>query len=923
MGRFSEAFSKILNIGEGKRLKSLQSIVPYINNLEPSLEKLIDEELRNKTSEFKTRIENGESIDDLLVEAFAVVREAARRTIGQRHFDVQLMGGMALHFGWIAEMKTGEGKTLVSTLPAYLNALSGKGVHIVTVNDYLAKRDASWMGSIHRFLGLSVDVISPETNDVSVRKKAYQADITYGINSEFGFDYLRDNMVRFTEHIVQRGHHFAIVDEVDSILIDEARTPLIISGPAGSAKEIYYQFARLVQSLKRDVDYEVEEDKEIVVPTEAGISKVEKALNIPNLYDSVSTNLVHHLIKALEAKELKKRDRDYVVVDGEVKIIDEFTHRILEGRRWEEGLHQAIEAKENLKIKDENHTLATITLQNYFRLYEKLAGMTGTAKTEAAEFASTYSMAVVPIPTNLPMIRVDRPDVLYKTEEAKFRAVVKDIKKRYETGQPVLVGTASVEKSEALSALLTKEGIEHEVLNARNHFREAEIVAQAGRIGAVTVSTNMAGRGVDILLGGNPEGLAARELKAEGKLEGTQEFEEELKKRLPKYKKICKEEGDKVRALGGLCVIGSERHESRRIDDQLRGRAGRQGDPGESIFYLSFEDELIRLFAPKAAGWLMNKALPDDVPLTSRLFTRSVENAQNAVEARNSEIRKEVLKYDEVMNEQRKVIYQRRREILEGQDLKEYTEDLFVKKVNLLINQYCKSEFKEEWDLNGLMNAINLYYTSSLSANSISAETLDELKEILVEDAIKAYEARENSLPGGAETMRQIEREVSLQIIDTAWREHLAEMDYLREGINLRAMGQQDPLVAWRKDGFEMFEKLIERIDDEYLRYIMHIEFIPERQEDSALLSASFSGGEGEKSVDDKELVGAGARALSSSSKEPSGTLSKAKKQQAKLVRKQETNPAQVVKSSRERLGRNDPCWCNSGKKFKYCHGAE
>src|SRR5579875_1677250 len=638
--------SKFLRIGEGKKLRALQSLVPDINALEPELEALSDEDLAHKTVEFKQRLANGEDLNDLLVEAFAVVREAGKRTIGQRHFDVQLMGGAALHFGWIAEMKTGEGKTLVSTLPVYLNALEGRGVHVVTVNDYLAGRDAEWMGAIYRFLGVSVGGVSPKVPDWQAKKDAYNCDVTYGTNTEFGFDYLRDNMARSLEHMVQRGHVYAIVDEVDSILIDEARTPLIISGPSTESARLYYQFAGVARSLTRDVDYEVDEEKRTVAPTEEGIEKVERALG--------TDNLVHQLTQALRAKELYKRDKDYLVVDGEVKIVDEFTGRILEGRRWSDGLHQAVEAKERVPIKEENHTWATVTLQNYFRLYDKLAGMTGTAVTEAAEFLNTYKVQVVPIPTNLPVIRRDYPDLIYRTERGKFSAVVDDVAERYERGQPVLVGTASVEKSEVLSRMFTKRGIPHQVLNAKNHAREAAIIAQAGRLHAVTVATNMAGRGVDILLGGNPEGLAKEELASEGLDLTTDEGQARYAELLAKFKQECAAEGEMVRELGGLYVIGSERHEARRVDDQLRGRSGRQGDPGESRFYLSLEDELMRLFAQGLMQWAMGK-FPEDVPIENRMVTKAIERAQHNVEARNAEIRKDTLKYDEVMNEQRKV----------------------------------------------------------------------------------------------------------------------------------------------------------------------------------------------------------------------------------------------------------------------------
>ncbi len=695
-------FDRILRSGEGRKLKALEGLVPDINALEPGFEALSDDALRAKTPEFRQRLDNGEDLDDLLFESFAVCREAAKRVIGQRHFDVQMMGGAALHFGWIAEMKTGEGKTLVSTLPGYLNGLSGRGMHIITVNEYLASFHAEWMGRIYRWLGLDVGLVIPSRNTSPDEKRLqYAADITYGTNNEFGFDYLRDNMVTKLSAKTQRGHVFAIVDEVDSILIDEARTPLIISGRVADAAKLYYRFASIVRGLQRDVDYEVDEEKRVVAPLEEGIEKVEQALGIENLYDGVAQNLVHQLQAALKAKELYRRDKDYLVANGEVKIVDEFTGRILEGRRWSEGLHQAVEAKEGVKIKEENQTLATITLQNYFRLYEKLAGMTGTATTEAAEFANTYGLQAVPIPTNRPGIRDDQPDVIYRTEDAKFEAVVEDIVERHDIGQPVLVGTISVEKSEKLARLLEKRGVPHEVLNAKQHFREAEIVAQAGRLKAVTVATNMAGRGVDILLGGSPEGLARRDLAAEGLDPATEEGAARYAVLLARHDSECKVEGDKVRETGGVYVLGTERHESRRIDNQLRGRSGRQGDPGESRFYLSLEDELMRLFATGAMAWVMQKAFPDDVPLESKMVTKSVEKAQNTVEARNAEIRKNVLKYDEVMNQQRKVIYALRNQILEGQDLRDKALEELAEAVETVIGAHCVSEYSEEWDLDG------------------------------------------------------------------------------------------------------------------------------------------------------------------------------------------------------------------------------
>ncbi|MGZ4713388.1 MAG: preprotein translocase subunit SecA, partial [Acidimicrobiia bacterium] len=662
-------FKKILNAGEGRKLKLLESIVPEVAAFEPEIERLSDDALRAQTGEFRRRLERGEDLDDLLAEAFATVREAGRRVLGQRHFDVQVMGGAALHFGWVAEMKTGEGKTLVSTLPAYLNALEGTGVHQVTTNDYLAKRDSEWMGRVHRFLGLEVGVVLPDIDDPELKRRAYAADITYGTNNEFGFDYLRDNMSASLEEQAQRGHNFAIVDEVDSILIDEARTPLIISGRADDAQALYFQFARIVKTLQRDRDYEVDEAKRTIVPTEEGIHRVEQSLGVDNLYEHVNQNFVHQLQAALKGKELFKRDVDYVVTDGEVKIVDEFTGRILDGRRWSDGLHQAVEAKEGVRIKEENQTLATVTLQNYFKLYDKLAGMTGTANTEAGEFAHTYGLEVVSIPTNRDMVRVDQPDLIYKTEEAKFEALADDIQQRYETGQPVLVGTISVEKSEHLSNLLDKRGIPHSVLNAKQHDQEAVVVTQAGRVHSVTVATNMAGRGVDILLGGNPEGLAEGEIRAGGS--SPEDDPEKYEALVAQFKEQCTEEGDVVRSLGGLYVLGTERHESRRIDNQLRGRAGRQGDPGESRFYLSLEDELMRLFATGAMNWVMGKAFPDDLPLEAKMVTKAIERAQRTVEDRNFEIRKDVLKYDEVMNEQRKIIYRRRQQIIEGGDLRD------------------------------------------------------------------------------------------------------------------------------------------------------------------------------------------------------------------------------------------------------------
>ena len=912
---------RILRAGEGKKLKALEGLVPDINALESSIQSLSDDALRGKTVEFRTRLERGESLDDLLVEAFAVVREGAHRVIGQRHYDVQLMGGAALHFGWVAEMKTGEGKTLVSTLPAYLNGLSGNGVHLITVNDYLARRDSEWMGRVHRWLGLSVGLVVPGSRERPEQKRAdYAADITYGTNNEFGFDYLRDNMAATKLNKVQRGHAFAIVDEVDSILIDEARTPLIISGRVADAANLYYRFASIVRALKRDVDYEVEEDKRIVMPTEAGIERVEAELGLENLYDEVQRNLVHQLQVALKAKELYRRDKDYIIQGGEVKIVDEFTGRILEGRRWSEGIHQAVEAKEGVKIKEENQTLATITLQNYFRMYDKLAGMTGTAQTEAAELMNTYDLQVVPIPTNRAVARIDSADQIFKTEDAKFNAVVTDIIERNANGQPVLVGTVSVEKSEHLSRLLAKNGVKHEVLNAKQHTREAEIVTQAGRLGAVTVATNMAGRGVDILLGGNPEGLAHRAVLAEGHAADT--LTDEFALPLPldqmpdeyraarvvahaRYAELlteitakCKAEGDKVREAGGLYVIGSERHESRRIDNQLRGRAGRQGDPGSSRFYLSLEDELMRLFATGALSWVMGRALPDDEAIEHKMVTKAIERAQSTVETRNAEIRKNVLKYDEVMNEQRKVIYKRRDQILDGVDLKVAALEYMAEAVDSLIETHCVSEADDEWDLEGLTKELKTYWPNDLTPEVLgSSSSTNKMYDVVMANATAYYDQRETELT--SEVMRDVERQVMLRIIDQRWREHLEEMDYLQEGINLRAMGQKDPLSEWQREGYEMFGSMMKGIAQDFVKYVMHVQLV--RNEEPAPVVQNL---QQTKSDAPSAASQASAQGVSETP------------QQAAPVKQQP-----FVNDVWSKTPRNAPCPCGSGKKFKMCHG--
>jgi preprotein translocase subunit SecA len=905
---------RVLRAGEGKKVKALAAVVPEVNALESAMKALSDDALRAKTGEFRSRIERGQDVDDLMVEAFAVVREAAGRVIGQRHFDVQLMGGAALHAGWVAEMKTGEGKTLVSTLPAYLNALSGKGVHVVTVNDYLAKFHAEWMGRIHRYLGLSVGLVAPGHRPTSAEKRVdYLADITYGTNNEFGFDYLRDNMASTKEDKVQRGHHFAIVDEVDSILIDEARTPLIISGRVADAAKTYYRFASIVRSLKRDVDFDVDEGKRIVMPTESGIEKVEQALGIENLYDQVQQNLVHQLQVALRAAVLYHRDKDYIIQDGEVKIVDEFTGRILEGRRWSEGLHQAVEAKEGVKIKEENQTLATITLQNYFRMYDKLAGMTGTAQTEAAELMNTYNLQVVPIPTNRPMIREDNADLIYKTEHAKFDAVVADIVGRHRNGQPVLVGTVSVEKSELLSRKLQQVGVAHEVLNAKQHTREAAIVAQAGRIGAVTVATNMAGRGVDILLGGNPEGLARQQVLKEGHhvdtlldefdlpmpleqmppdyLTARDKAQSRYRALVDEFNVSCRAEGDRVRALGGLYVLGTERHESRRIDNQLRGRAGRQGDPGASRFYLSLDDELMRLFATGALSWVMGRALPEDEAIEAKMVTKAIERAQTTVEQRNAEIRKNVLKYDEVMNEQRKVIYQRRDQILDGIDLKAAGLEYLAEAVDALIDNHCVSEVEDEWDLEGLARELTSYWPTALTPGNLAAcADTDEMYDLVMGDATAYYDKREAEL--GTTSMREIERQVMLKIIDQRWREHLEEMDYLQEGINLRAMGQKDPLTEWQREGFEMFGALMKGIAQDFVKYVMHVQVV---RNDAPVLQ-NVQEVQAESSVLDMPDTA-----------QPAAT----------------PTPKTVVNQAGDwsSTPRNAPCPCGSGKKYKLCHG--
>ncbi|MDK8601419.1 preprotein translocase subunit SecA [Trueperella bernardiae] len=844
---------KILRAGEGRTLKKLEGITRQVNELEDAFKEMSDEELKAQTAEFRERYQEGESLDDLLPEAFAVVREASVRTLGQRHYDVQIMGGAALHLGNIAEMKTGEGKTLVATLAAYLNAIPGRGVHVVTVNDYLASYQSELMGRVFRYLGMTTGCITTGLSPAQ-RREQYACDITYGTNNEFGFDYLRDNMAMSLDNLVQREHNFAIVDEVDSILIDEARTPLIISGPAeGDANKWYTMFSQAVGSLKRDIDYEVDEKKRTVGVLEPGIDKIEDILGIDNLYESVNTPLIGYLNNAIKAKELFARDQDYIVADGEVLIVDEHTGRVLPGRRYNEGMHQAIEAKEGVAIKAENQTLATITLQNYFRLYDKLSGMTGTAETEAEEFASTYDIGVVPIPTNRPMRRVDHTDLVYPTERGKFAAIVEDIKERFATGQPVLVGTASVENSEKLSALLKKAHVPHEVLNAKQHEREAAVVAMAGRKGAVTVATNMAGRGTDIMLGGNAEHIAV-DLMAKRGLdpeEDAEEYEKVWPEVLAEAKAAVAKEHDEVVELGGLYVLGSERHESRRIDNQLRGRSGRQGDPGESRFYLSLDDDLMRLFGNTRATDRFKNG-PEDEVLDFKILSTAIERAQTQIEARNAEMRKNVLKYDDVMNEQRSTVYAERRRILEGEDVEDQISSFITFVVDDVVGSHTVGS-ADEWDMHALwMDVKGIYRPSFTDEELIEAHGGDQrelsrstVRDEILEDVETIYHEREEEL--GSEQMRNVEREVLLTVLDRKWREHLYEMDYLKEGIGLRAMAQRDPLVEYKQEGYHMFQQMNDSIREETVRHLLNFELPSERMAREALESAkaALAAGEG------------------------------------------------------------------------------
>jgi preprotein translocase subunit SecA len=871
---------KVFGTANERELKRIQVLVDEINALESGIAGLADADLKAKTGEFKKRLEDGETLDDILPEAFAVVREASKRTLGMRHFDVQLIGGIVLHQGKIAEMRTGEGKTLVATLPVYLNSLTGKGVHVVTVNDYLARRDAQWMGSVYTFLGLTVGVIVHGLNDEQ-RQQAYGSDVTYGTNNEFGFDYLRDNMKFDLAEYVQRELNFAIVDEVDSILIDEARTPLIISGPTEDSTDKYYKINRIIPSLKKEVDYTIEEKTKTAALTEEGNIKVEKMLGAGNLYDPANVDLVHHVHQALKAHALFNRDVDYVVKDDQVMIVDEFTGRLMPGRRWSDGLHQAIEAKENVKIENENQTLASITFQNYFRLYGKLAGMTGTAETESAEFAKIYNLDVLMIPTHQPMIRIDSPDFIYKTEQGKFNAAIKEIEALHKKGQPVLVGTISIVKSETLASMLKKKGIKHTVLNAKYHEMEAEIVAQAGRYGGVTIATNMAGRGTDIVLGGNPEGLARQMLK------GKEYTKEEWDKTLARFTAQCIDEKEKVIAAGGLHILGTERHEARRIDNQLRGRSGRQGDPGSSRFYLSLEDDLLRIFgSDRIAGLMGRLGMEEDVPIEHRMVSRAIENAQKKVEDHNFDMRKHVLEYDDVMDQQRKVIYEQRRELLSGSDLKEEVLGLAEEMLGGMIDFYCpEGAYPETWDITGLKDVLAAKFSyhagGDLDPQSLSRE---EFQGKLWEALKQSYDAKEQQI--GSEIMRHLEKVFMLQAVDHQWKDHLLAMDHLKEGIGLRGYGQMDPLIEYKKEGFNMFEEMKQRIVESTVENLFRIKVAAREQSEEIERKQK-------RQIANLSFVGAGDAAAKSA------------------------EPVRVG----AKVGRNDPCPCGSGKKYKKCHG--
>jgi preprotein translocase subunit SecA len=931
---------RVLSAGQKRKVKKLRNFIPEINALEPEWEKLSDAELRGKTDQFRARIADHvktadnddvrkeleqDILAEILPEAFATVREGAKRTIGQRHFDVQLIGGIVLHQGKIAEMKTGEGKTLVGTAPVYLNALTGRNVHVVTVNDYLARFHADWMGRIYRFLGMSVGAIQNQMTPAD-RRPIYAGDIVYGTNSEFGFDYLRDNMAWTAEDQVQKGHYYAIVDEVDSILIDEARTPLIISGASEESAKWYYQFAQIVRRLTAEEHYEVDEAKRTVAINEDGVSRVEELLGIENLYDLQQAPLVHYLQAAAKAKELFRRDQEYVVKDGEVIIVDEFTGRMMPGRRWSDGIHQSVEAKEGVRIKEEQQTLATITIQNYFRMYDKLAGMTGTAMTESQEFDHIYKLEVVEIPTHRPMIRDDRNDFIYKTETAKFQAVIDDVKERQAKGQPVLIGTVSVEKNERLSRMLERQGIEHNVLNAKQHDREAMIIAQAGHAGRVTVATNMAGRGVDIILGGNPEFEGKQEALAQGLVQETPEFDDFVRTYEREKKTEWEPEHKRVVDAGGLYVIGTERHESRRIDNQLRGRSGRQGDPGVSRFYLSLDDELMRLFAGERLRTVMERLkLPDDLPIEAKMVTRAIERAQSNVEQQNFQIRKDVLDYDEVLNTQRTIIYADRTKLLEGEDFSDQATEMVEDVIFSAVDTYANPEqLPEDWDLDGLITSLSEIYPTQLKSDDLVDRETEEVREIVLRDVHEAYQRKEAEL--GTEMLRRAERLVVLNVLDAAWRDHLYEMDYLREGVGLRAMGQRDPLVEYRREGFELFENLKGRIRDEFTRYIFHVSAVEEgdRTERRPAQFRYTAPAKTQDAADSQRRQQAAQRpaAVPQAQPAPAAAMQEAGERPAPPPNAVEDDVAyETVKREADKVGRNDPCPCGSGKKYKRCHG--
>jgi len=930
-------FAKVFGTKHDREVKSLRPMIAAINDLEPQMQSLSDEQLAAKTVEFKEQIANGASLDDILIEAFAVCREAGRRVLNMRHFDVQLIGGIELHRGRIAEMKTGEGKTLVATLPCYLNGLSGKGVHVVTVNDYLAKRDSEWMGRLHKFLGLTVGTIVHDLDD-DERKAAYGADITYGTNNEFGFDYLRDNMKFRLDDCVQREHNFAIVDEVDSILIDEARTPLIISGPSEESTDKYYKVNRIIPFLERGEviegkepgqqyttgDFTVDEKHRAAALTEQGVLKVEKLLGTGNLYDPANIEMNHHVQQALRAHVLYQPDRDYVIQDGKVVIVDEFTGRLMPGRRWSDGLHQAVEAKENVKIERETQTLASITFQNYFRMYKKLAGMTGTADTEATEFRKIYNLAVTVIPTNKPLIRLESPDVVYRTEEEKFRNAAKEIKESNAKGRPVLVGTVSVEKSEKLASILKKMGVKHEVLNAKNHEREASIIAQAGRKGAVTVSTNMAGRGTDILLGGNPDFLLMERLKKKGKpLETIPQ--EELEQELAGIKAEIEKERQEVIALGGLHIVGTERHESRRIDNQLRGRAGRQGDPGSSRFFLSLQDDLLRIFGGDRMQRLMLRlGMEEDVPIESRLISKRIQSAQETVEAQNFASRKHVLEYDDVMNKQRQAVYGMRHQLLEGVNQKERILEMVRGIVQSFLDQFCPpNKHIDEYNLLGLQNAIVNQFCVKIEIADVEGQLATDLEQQIFDTLVGRYDEKERMV--GADNMREAERIIMLNVIDNQWKDHLLSMDHLKEGIGLRGYGQKDPLIEYKREGFEMFQDMMERIEDETIRYLFFLRIetsggdvpvpYPEPEDD-----------EEDESEEEAELAAVAAqREAERSVLDLTRNIQRKKEKELAAMQfmgGEASSAPQAASNPYKNVGRNDPCPCGSGKKFKKCHGA-